>query len=337
MKAIGWMSISIVLVLVGACERNSANSNAEIHTIRRPPMLLARVWSRPGESVRVELARLEQQTGLTLAWYDRGVNVVAFQDRLVIHGNELHLGATKSGAISRDGTEIAAMFDYVGNFRGPSLSILRPDGSEFQEYSEVFGPVDICWSYDNSMLAVRSVGKAPAPDPILQILDLRSRKLQAVDVRADVTSQCWSPDGSRIAYEADDTVRVYEIGTKRTNILAKGIQPTWSPDGSWIAFLDGDRYYAVRPSGDERKTLFYKKGAISGLFWSPDSSVVAYVSPATLLEGNLVIDVEAYRLRVRRIQDNSEDWVADGVPARANYQWVTKPDLLKLVESQAAQ
>jgi Tol biopolymer transport system component len=277
------------------------------------------------EGVRAELARLEKQTGLTLAWYDRGFRFVSFENRSVINGKELYFGATKSGAISRDGTEIAVQFDYTGNLRGPSLAILRPDGSHFQEHSEISGPVEICWSNDKSTLAMRVLGKPSTPDPALQILSLDSRVTKQVDVRADVTSQCWSPDGKRIVYQADNSVRTYEVGKDQSSIriLAKGTQPTWSPDGNWIAFLDQDTYYAVRPSGDERKMLFHKKGAVSGLFWSPDSRIVAYVSQAGLLEGVITVDMEMYRLRVRRLSDDSEDWVADRAPGRAQYQWVT--------------
>ncbi len=50
---------------------------------------------------------------------------------------------------------------------------------------------------------------------------------------------------------------------------------TWSPDGNRIAFLEADGYYAIRPSGSERKRLANKKDGLKALWWSPDSRFVA--------------------------------------------------------------
>ena len=94
------------------------------------------------------------------------------------------------------------------------------------------------------------------PNDSLQILNLASKESQVVDVRAYVNSQCWSPDGKKIAYVADDSVRIYDIEQRKWLVLAKGKDATWSPDGNWITFLDDDTYYAISPSGQNRKELF---------------------------------------------------------------------------------
>jgi WD40 repeat protein len=140
-------------------------------------------------------------------------------------------------------------------------------------------------------------------------------------------SQCWSPDDKKVVYDADDSVRVYDAEQKQWLVLAKGKDATWSPDGKWIAFLDDDTYYAVAPSGENRKELFKASGALSGLWWSPDSRIVAYVSRNRFGEPPLIaVDVGWVRLRVRRLSDNSEDWVAQLSDAHIpSYQWLEIP------------
>jgi hypothetical protein len=70
--------------------------------------------------------------------------------------------------------------------------------------------------------------------------------------------------------------------------------------------------------------LFKKMKALSGLWWSPDSRIVAYLSVNSTLERPVMSDVTPVRLRVVRLDDDSEDWIAQlsdaGLP---NYQWVT--------------
>ncbi len=110
-------------------------------------------------------------------------------------------------------------------------------------------------------------------------------------------------------------------------VLAKGRDATWSPDGNWIAFLDDDTYYAISPSGENGRELFKSRGALSGLWWSPDSRTVAYASRNRLFERPLIaVDVGWVRLRVRRLADNSEDWVAQLSDVHIpSYQWVEVP------------
>jgi len=134
-------------------------------------------------------------------------------------------------------------------------------------------------------------------------------------------------------YEGDAGVRVYDVEVNRSRDLVKGKQPTWSPDGNRVAFLDGDTYYAIDPAGaKERRALFKRWHAESGLWWSPDSRFVAYVSQASLLEGGFSLDVESYWLRVRRLKDNSESRVA-GAGGGENYGWVTNPELFRAAKS----
>jgi Tol biopolymer transport system component len=275
---------------------------------------------------------MQQQTGLALASYDNGLGIVFFDKRSQVQSTQVY-GFRRWGSISRDGIEIAA--SHFVSREGLSLEFVRLDGSNLREYPDVH-PHDICWSYNKSKLAITDHRRSP--DAALEVVDLGGNVTAEIDPRAKLTTQCWSPDDKKIVYEAGDSVRVYEIGEDKSTVLvlAQGTDPTWSPDGSWIAFLDHDTYYAIRPNGDERKRLFHSSVAISPLYWSPDSRIVAYVSQERFFEGGWrAIDADNYKLRVRRLDDNAEDWVAEGTIPGRHLQWVTNPKLLEQVKSGA--
>jgi hypothetical protein len=254
----------------------------------------------PKESVHDELVRLQAQTGLTFAWIRDGVHAVSFEKRNVIRMN-----------------------DFEGAF--------RPDGFSFQEHPEVMA-VDTCWSHDQSKLTATMGNNLPNAG--IGVLDLHSRLTlwiePQVEQRPHVTSQCWSPDDKQIVYESDGDMRIYNIPKNSSAVLVKGTDPTWSPDGNWIAFRDGDTYYTIRADGTGKKKLFHKKGAESGLYWSPDSRIVAYVSLAGIMEGGLV---ESNRLRFRRLEDDSEETIGADVNWNEKYQWVKNSDLVKRLKT----
>jgi hypothetical protein len=82
----------------------------------------------------------------------------------------------------------------------------------------------------------------------------------------------------------------------------------------------------IHPSGEGQKELFHRKGAVSALYWSPDSRFVCYVH-----QDFFALDTEFFHLIVRRLEDGQEDWVANGEDATAgqNYQWVENRQLLR--------
>jgi hypothetical protein len=280
-------------------------------------------------SVRSELAQLQKQDGLTVGIFNkRGVGVNLFKKHQFVFHKYVFDGNGVTGAVSRDGTEVA-----VSQLRSkPStVVVMHPDGSGLREYAGIRANSQICWSYDNSKLVLGTSG------PKITLLDLNTKLVQELSTEAPsseelVTSQCWSPDGKQIVYESSDgNVLIYDFGKRDSTKLTKGTGPTWSPQGNWIAYRDGDTYYAIHPSGEGKKKLFLKTRAVSGLYWSPDSRFVAYVH-----QGFAALDTEFYHLMVRRLEDGSEDWVADGEDAGVgyNYQWVENRQLINWVESE---
>lgn len=267
------------------------------------------------ESVREELIRRQAQTGLTLAWVDNN----ALGRSILTH--------TPLGSGVR-----AIMFKKrtIVPLKG-SLEIFRPDGFSFGEYPEVPG-LGSCWSHDQTKL-VDTMIENPSGRATLEILDLVSKRTHAIAITVDQreydTSQCWSPDGKQLVYQKDDAVRLYELDNDRSDAIAKGTDPTWSPDGNWIAFRDRETYYAMHADGSGRKELFHNHwgGAVSALYWSPDSQIVAYVRELGFLQGG-ALDAEVNQLRVRRLDDGSDDRLCpDNVDAAANYRWITTSEL----------
>ena len=253
------------------------------------------------ESVRTELIRLQREKGLTLAWVDKSVQAVWFEKNKII--------------TLRD-----------------SLEAFQPDGFKFTEYPELSG-IAMCWSHDQKKLASTLINRSTG-SVRLGVLDLSSKQIRAIAINVDqrpyVTSQCWSPDGQRLTYEMDGAVRLYDFENNRANALAKGTAATWSPDGEWIAFRDHNTYYAIHPDGTGRKKLFHNHwgSAVSALYWSPDSRIVAYVRELGFLQGG-ALDAEVNELRVRRLDDGSDDRLCpDNVAWYANYKWITDPELI---------
>jgi hypothetical protein len=104
------------------------------------------------EPVRNELARLQKQSGLTLASFYRSIETVRFSDRSLSEGKDLLSIGTGEGAISRDGTEIAV--EQWRPQHSASLSIVKIDGTDPKEISGIAAPYGICWAYDKSKLAM---------------------------------------------------------------------------------------------------------------------------------------------------------------------------------------
>lgn len=284
--------------------------------------------AEPETSVRTELEQLQKSNGLTIGIFDtEGIGVLLFRKRAFAHRKLLADSHFIHGVVSPDGTEIAFNFPLGA----PSLIVVvRTDGTDRREYNEFLNSGPLCWSNDNSRLVLY------APGARIQVVELKSKSVQELPIgdrsnRVWVTPQCWSPDGEQIAYQSmNGSVFVYDLGKRTSTRLAKGTGATWSPDGAWIAYRDGDTYYAVHPSGEGQEKLFHKTRAVSGLYWSPDSRFVAYVH-----EDFFALDVEFYHLMVRRLEDGSEEWMANGVGAGDNFQWVENPQLLKQVKSEA--
>jgi Tol biopolymer transport system component len=100
---------------------------------------------------------------------------------------------------SPDGTKIA-YFDGMGDW-GNSLRVMNADGSH-----------------------------------VRVLLDSNGRLSDRI-VALDFNSLVWSPDGSRLAFQAAGGIWVIGVdGSGLTKLIPNGEKPSWSPDGSRIAY-----------------------------------------------------------------------------------------------------
>ncbi len=314
-------------------------------------VLSVRALSR--ESVRAELIRLQRHNALYLiSVTDNKFNIVDYTSRSLKEGKQFtNGGLSNESALTIDGTEIAftdcsprAAPQPIPSSEHcvsvwPHLATIHADGTHFRQFPDFVYPFGMCWSHDKTKLALAVADRRENRSAVenVYILDLNSGQLQQVAGFDNWTMiQCWSADDKQFAYMEDkvggiQNVLVYDTEQRKSRFLATGSRPTWSPDGSWISFLvNDDAYHAIHPNGEGKRLLFKAGIGVTDLQWSPDSRFVAYVSARGIFERTLSEQfVELTRLRVRRLDDNSEEWflnLTDTDPI--SFQWVQSPNLL---------
>jgi TolB protein len=119
-------------------------------------------------------------------------------------------------------------------------------------------------------------------------MDLRTKQThQITDIAAINTAPCYSPDGSRIAFESDrgGTQQIYVMNADGSNQQrisfgnGRYSTPVWSPDGKYIAFTrqapGGFGIGVMNPDGSGERILtegFHNEGPT----WSPNSRVLMF-------------------------------------------------------------
>ena len=139
---------------------------------------------------------------------------------------------------------------------------------------------------------------------------------------------CWSPDGSKIAFQSDrdGNNEIYTMNpdgsgqTRLTNHPDIDSMPTWSPDGDWIAFhsfRDGNaEIYRMTAAGLTKTRLTTSSEWDWGPSWSPDGSQIVFESSRA---GNM----EIYRMNADGSSQtrltNDPDW--DAHPFWGTFGW----------------
>jgi dipeptidyl aminopeptidase/acylaminoacyl peptidase len=150
----------------------------------------------------------------------------------------------------------------------------------------------IAWVFDER--GARNVWVATPPD-------YQARKLTPynIDDGQEIDQLQWTPDGRSVVYvrggdfemgRADPNPRSYPQGVEQDiwivstrgglpRRLAKGHSPAVSPRGDTLAYILKDQIWSVKLNGAGKPApLIHALGKESSLAWSPDGSMLAYVS-----------------------------------------------------------
>jgi Tol biopolymer transport system component len=136
----------------------------------------------------------------------------------------------------------------------------------------------------------------------------------------------WSPDGRRLAFEANGAVHVVRVRDRAVSRLRRGDWPSWSPDGGRIGFTLGSAVYVMDADGSRVKRVRTERGFdfTDGPVWSPDGRTLLY---ATLLaKSDLeIFAVDAVGSRLRQLTRNSvDDWGPAWSPNRRRIAFVRR-------------
>jgi len=164
----------------------------------------------------------------------------------------------------------------------------------FEDYDVTFpsiGPSEIVFENGGRLYLLDLAGEKTREVKAEVVTDRATLKPQRKKVADGISWVTISPRGKRAAFEARGDVfsvpaesgPVYDL-TGTSGIAER--YPSWSPDGQWIAYWSdrtGEYELSVRPadgSGDERTVTRLGPGFRYRIFWSPDSTRVAFADQA---------------------------------------------------------
>jgi WD40 repeat protein len=96
-----------------------------------------------------------------------------------------------------------------------------------------------------------------------------------------VTTIAWAPNGARIATNADEAVKVWDIANKQNTITFTGNTGSvksvaWSPAGNYVAAGSWDRTAKVWDVNTGRNVATFRHGdLVNSVAWSPDGKLLA--------------------------------------------------------------
>jgi tetratricopeptide (TPR) repeat protein len=172
------------------------------------------------------------------------------------------------------------------------------------------------WQWDTGALVYRD-----RLTPGISLLPAAGGTPQLLAFGAEVAWPSLSPDGTRLAYAAQDAGGVWQIyirptdGTADATLHAEGTGPVWGRNG-WLAWngcqVRGDCGIIIDdPDDDQSPTRLSGSTNDIGLSWSPDGGNLAYMANHT---GNW----EVYLVRTGGgFAQLTDDPASDGLPAWA--------------------
>jgi Tol biopolymer transport system component len=206
------------------------------------------------------------------------------------------------------------------------IYLMNPDGSEERLLTSMGIPTALHWSADRSKIVFDG---GPANDTYVINADGTGER-QLTNTVPDQLRGRWnnqeqfptiSPDGSRIAFEADQAPlsedansEIYVVNpdgtgfTNLTNSPGGDFRPVWSPDGSKIAYVGSFRLWIMNADGSGQVQIsgdgFVERTAPT---WSPDGRMLAFL----VLVGD-IFNHTGYELHVVSVDGSGERSIATG-------------------------
>jgi len=173
-----------------------------------------------------------------------------------------------------------------------------------------------CWLWGSGTLGYRNL-----LSPGISLLVPGEAVPRQVTVGAGLAWPTFSPDGSRVAYAAQDAAGTWRImiaptdGSAEPSIHAAGQGPVWGPTGllAWTGCEAGGAcgIFADNPNDDQPPTRLTASINDIGLNWAPNGGMLAYMSNGT---GNWDIYLLSLTGGVVVL---TKDPASDGLPAWA--------------------
>ncbi len=238
---------------------------------------------------------------------------------------------SRDAAWSPDRQKIAFTSGRDGD---PEVYVMAADGSNVQRLTRHRGFDGIpAWSPDGNQIAFVSDTNPPATGPVypsrsqsIYVMDSDGSNVQRLTGFTTGGYISWSPDGERIAFEAnfDGIWEIYVMETDGSDVQrltrtpgrdAQSAAPAWSPDGRKIAFdstRDGNfEIYVMDVDGSNVQRLTHNDKVDARPAWSPDGQKMVFHSSR---DGNSEIYVmDADGGNVERLTSNNHfsghpDW-----------------------------